>query len=225
MANKKNNPLLEIIINIVIPSFILIKLSSKIGQANSFVLALLFPFVYSIYNFIKEKKFNLFSVIGFINVLLTGSLGFLKLEGFWFAVKEALIPFIIGVAVLISIKFNPIIKILIYNENIVNLEKINSELEKRKNFDKFDKLLINTNYIFASSFFLSSILNFTLALIILKSPPGTTEFNQELGKMNALSFPVIVLPSMIIIIFTFWKLINGIIKLTDLKLEEILKNK
>lgn len=225
MENKKNNPFIEIIINIVIPSLILIKLSDKIGQLNSFAFALSFPFIYSIYNFVKEKKLNFFSLIGFINILLTGGLGFLKVEGFWFAIKEAAIPFVIGLAVIISIKFKPIIKMLIYNENIVDLEKINYELDKRKNHDKFDKLLVSTNYILASSFFLSSILNFTLAMIILKSPSGTTEFNQELGKMNALSFPVIVLPSMIMIIFTFWKLVNGIIKLTDLKLEEILKNK
>jgi len=225
MDNKKNNPFLEIIINIIIPSFILIKFSDKLGQLNSFFLALSFPFIYSIYNFLKEKKLNFFSLIGFINILLTGSLGFLKLEGFWFAIKEATIPFVIGIAVIISIKFKPIIKMLIYNENIVDIEKVNNALENRKNKDKFEKLLISTNYILASSFFLSSILNFILALVILKSPSGTTEFNQELGKMNALSFPVIVLPSMIMIIFTFWKLINGIIKLTDLKLEEILKNK
>ncbi|GIU70420.1 MAG: hypothetical protein KatS3mg002_1656 [Candidatus Woesearchaeota archaeon] len=225
MNEKKNNPFLEIIINIVIPSFILIKFSYKLGQLNSFFLALSFPFLYSIYNFFREKKFNFFSIIGFINILLTGSLGFLKLEGFWFAIKEATIPFIIGISVIISIKFNPIIKILIYNDSIINVEKVNNALEKRNNKSQFEKLIISTNYILASSFFLSSILNFLLALIILKSPPGTTEFNQELGKMNALSFPIIVLPSMVIIIFTFWKLINGIIKLTDLKLEEILKNK
>lgn len=225
MEKKKNNPFIEIIINIVIPSIILIKLSDRLGQINSFALALSFPFFYSIYNFIKDKKFNLFSIIGFVNILLTGGLGFLKLDGFWFAVKEATIPFIIGTAILVSIKFKPIIKMIIYNESIIEIEKINNELDKRNNHSKFDKLLVKSNYILASSFFLSSILNFVLAIIILKSPAGTTEFNHELGKMNALSFPIIVIPSMIMVIFTFWKLTSGITKLTNLKLEEILKNK
>jgi hypothetical protein len=62
-----------------------------------------------------------------------------------------------------------------------------------------------------------------LAKLIVKSQPGTTAFNEELGRMTALSYPVIVVPSMIIMIATLWYLFNRIRKLTDLDLEQILK--
>jgi L-amino acid N-acyltransferase YncA len=73
----------------------------------------------------------------------------------------------------------------------------------------------------AASFLLSSILNFFLAVFILKSPPGTAEFNAELGKMTALSYPVIVIPSMVVLGLALWKLLSGIKALTGLQLEEI----
>ena len=39
----------------------------------------------------------------------------------------------------------------------------------------------------ASSFFLSAVLNYSLAKILVKSQPGTEAFNAELGRMTALS--------------------------------------
>jgi hypothetical protein len=62
-----------------------------------------------------------------------------------------------------------------------------------------------------------------LAKLIVKSQPGTTAFNEELGRMTALSYPVIVVPSMIIMIAALWYLFHRIKQLTDLDLEQILK--
>jgi hypothetical protein len=41
-------------------------------------------------------------------------------------------------------------------------------------------------------------LNFGLARYLPRSTPGTPEFNAELGKMNGLSLPVIMLPTMVV---------------------------
>ena len=47
-------------------------------------------------------------------------------------------------------------------------------------------------------------------------------FNAELGKMNALSWPVIAIPSTIIMMVALWKLITGLTHLTGLKLEDMM---
>jgi hypothetical protein len=226
-TNNNSNFIYEIIFNVVLPSLILTKLSSpeRLGQMNAFLLAMTFPIIYGIIDFAKKKNLNWVSGLGFVSVLLTGGLGLLKLDGIWFAVKEATIPGLIGLAVLISIKFKPLVKVLVYNEKVIDIDKVNSALDSKNGHNDFNKLLLNTNYLLASSFFLSAVLNFFLAIYILKSPTGTVEFNQELGKMNALSFPVIMLPSMLFMMFIIWKLVNGIKKITGLEIEDVLKTK
>lgn len=229
MEKKNNNSsfIYDIIFNVAIPSLILTKLSDPayLGQLNAFLLAMAFPIGYGLFDFIQKKNVNWVSGLGFLNVLLTGGLGLMKLDGIWFAVKEAAIPTCIGLAVLISVKFKPLVKVLIYNDKIIDIDKVNSALDAKSGHHDFNKLLVNTSYLLSVSFFLSAILNFALAVYILKSPSGTVEFNQELGRMNALSFPVIMVPCAIVMTFTVWKLINGIKKITGLELEEVLKTK
>ncbi|MDA9584023.1 MFS transporter, partial [Porticoccaceae bacterium] len=74
----------------------------------------------------------------------------------------------------------------------------------------------------AGSFFLSSALNFFLAIIILTAEPGTELFNQQLGRMLALSLPVNALPAMLVNIANLVYVSRGIKRLTSLTLEEIL---
>ena len=86
-------------------------------------------------------------------------------------------------------------------------------------------MFINASLILAASFFLSSPINYLLAVIILTAEPGTVSFNEQLGKMTALSFPVIALPAMAVMMGNIIYLFRGIKKLTGLDLESILKQK
>jgi hypothetical protein len=68
-------------------------------------------------------------------------------------------------------------------------------------------------------------LNFTLAKILIKSPSGTEAFTQELARMTALSYPVIALPSTIVMGFALWYLFHSIKKLTGLKMDDLFAEK
>jgi uncharacterized integral membrane protein len=59
---------------------------------------------------------------------------------------------------------------------------------------------------------------------IITSQPGTVQFNEELGKMTALSFPMIAIPAMLVLVGALIYLFQGIKKLTGLKFEEIIKD-
>ncbi|MFT5675848.1 MAG: hypothetical protein ACI808_001780, partial [Paraglaciecola sp.] len=65
-------------------------------------------------------------------------------------------------------------------------------------------------------------LNYILAKVILVSPPGTTAYTEELGKMTAWSYPVIVIPSMLLLIAALWYSTSQISKLTGENLENFL---
>ena len=233
-APKRENLLLNLACNLAIPTFVLMKLSGdpqgakvwgiipRLGPQWGMIVALAFPLGYGLYDLVRRKKTNLFSIIGIVSVLLTGTLNQMKADAFWFAVKEAAVPTIFGVAVLATMRTKrPLVRELLWNDQIIDTAKIDAVLTQRGQHAAFDRLLLRANYGLALSFLLSAVLNFGLARYLLKSPPGTAEFNAELGKMNGLSLPVIMLPSTAVTMFVFWKLMNGLTRLTGLALEEI----
>jgi hypothetical protein len=224
-APKKENMLINILMNIVIPSLILTKLSGPhyLGPVWGLVAALAFPIGYGIKDFVINRKINFFSGLGIVSVLLTGGIGILKLPTEYYAIKEAAIPGLIGLIVLFSTKTRfPLVKTFIYNDTILNVEKISTALKEHQKEEAFEKTLRLGSYVLSGSFFLSSTLNYILAEMIVKSPTGTEAFNIEVGKMNALSFPIIALPSMIIMVATLMYIFRSIRVLTGLTFEEVM---
>lgn len=223
---KRESVLLSLGINIAIPAVILMKLSGEnaLGPVGGLVVALAFPLTYGLVDFARRREWNVVSILGFISVLLTGGIGLLQLDPKWIAVKEAAVPAIIGIAVVLSLRTPfPIVRTFLYNDKIIRVADVDAALERRGNLAAFDRTLVNASWMLAGSFFVSAVLNFVLAKLLVKSQPGTTAFNEELGRMTALSYPVIVVPSMIIMIAALWYLFSRIRRLTDMDLEQILK--
>jgi hypothetical protein len=223
---RRESLLLSLGVNIAIPAFILMKLSGEnaLGPVGGLVVALAFPLTYGLVDLVRRREWNLISILGFVSVLLTGGIGLLQLDPQWIAVKEAAVPAAIGIAVVLSLRTRfPIVRTFPYNEKLIRVQEVNEALERRGNRLAFEQTLVNASWMLAASFFVSSVLNFVLAKIIVKSQPGTTAFNEELGRMTALSYPVIVVPSMIIMIAALWYLFYRIKLLTDLDMEQILR--
>jgi len=65
-------------------------------------------------------------------------------------------------------------------------------------------------------------MNYLLAKWIVVSPAGTTQFNEQLGEMTMLSYPVIAIPSMVMLGAIMFYVVKSVMKLTGLKLEQIL---
>ncbi len=211
--------------NIVIPVLILSKLSGEnnLGPSLAIVVALAFPIIYGLWDLRQSGKINPFSVLGVISVFLTGGISLLQLDPQYIAIKEAAIPAAIGIAVLLTQKTRfPLVKTLILNAQLVKVEALYDALAKEGKTALFERRLAQASLIVAGSFFVSSVLNYVLAKIILVSPPGTTEFSEELGKMTALSYPVIAIPSMIILLLAIWFVFSQIKKLTGEGLENFL---
>lgn len=224
---KPESLFLNVLFNILLPVGILTKLSKPefLGPVWGLVLALAFPLGYGIYDLIKRKKWNGFSLLGLVSVLLTGGLALLQLDGWWFALKEAAIPFVIGVAVLISVKTKrPLAKMLILNPQVIDVDLIEEKLKDDQAKAQFEQLLKKSTYLVAASFALSAALNFGLARWILTASAGTPEFNEQLGRMTALSFPVIMAPCMVVMGIALYYTITGIKQLTGLGFQDIVIN-
>lgn len=225
-AARPENLWVNLLFNIVVPAVILTTMSKpeRLGPVWALIIGCSLPLAYGIYDLIVRRKWNFFSILGLFSILLTGGLGLLGISPFWFAVKEAAIPLTFGLAVLGSV-FTPypLVRTFLYNDKMIDVARVDAELDARGHHKTFDRLLQTSTYLLASSFLLSAILNFFLARYVIKSPGGTPEFAAELGRMTALSWPVITIPVLVVMVIALWRLIGGIRKLTGLDLDHIMK--
>ena len=155
-------------------------------------------------------------------MLLTGGLTLLELDAIYYAIKEASIPGLFGLATLLSLKTStPLVRTFVLNDNLVNIELIYKALAKNRRSEEFESLLVNGSWILAGGFFLSASLNYVLAIVLLTAQPGTVLFNEQLGNMIFLSFPVIMVPVTIVLLGNLYYLLKGITRITGLTFEEL----
>ncbi len=220
---NKENLFVSLLCNVVVPIFILSKLSKPLGAMQALMLALAFPVVYALYDFYKRRQANPISILGFVSTLIKGLFAFYKVDGFWFAVQEAAIPCFLGVFTILSAWFNkPLVNYFLYNENVFNIDLLEQKLRESNSLARFRVLIWQITMIFGAAFFLGGILNYFLALHIIVSPAGTPEFNSQLAHMTFLAYAVVVGPKMIISVAGIWWFVYNLKKLTGLKLGEIL---
>lgn len=225
VAERKENPLLSLLFNIALPSLILVKFANDryLGTLPGFYIALCFPLSYGVYDFVTRRNFNAIAILGFVNVLLTGGIGILELGGIWFAVKEAAIPLMIGLAIILTQNSRrPLIKTVLYNDQILNIERIEKALDESRGHERFEVLLKQATAIIFASFLFSAVLNFALASYIVTDPPGSEQFNEQVGTMNLVSMLVIAIPCTLMLALALWRFGKGLRELTHLEWHDIL---
>ncbi|MBL7671313.1 MAG: hypothetical protein JNM39_12580 [Bdellovibrionaceae bacterium] len=231
--NKKENPLINLLANIVLPIVILNNLSKSLGALPALLLALSAPLIYLTWDLWKKRKINYFSILGLLNVGLTGSLAVLNLDGAWFWIKEAAFPGLVGIFVLGSAwTTKPFIQTLILNPEIMNLELIEARVRANGEDHLLERIARNATVFLALSFFLSSFLNFVVARRIflpiaveIQGEQRSLLLNEQIAEMTKVSFPIILAPSFVLLMGLMFYLLHRLKKLTGLSLEEILPHK
>ena len=221
----KPRPWVDLLVSIVIPSVILMKLSGDdyLGSTWALVIGLAFPLGWGLFELLRYRKYNFIAVLGVISVGLTGGIGLMELDPQWLAIKEAAVPLLIGLAVLVSTRTQyPLVRTLLYNPSVLDVDKIERALVERNSEAEFEARLLKASYLFSGTFFFSSAMNYILAKWIVTSPAGTQAFNEELGRMTLVSYPMIAIPSMVMMIAIFYYLWRTIRRLTGYTLEEVM---
>ena len=221
----KPNPLLEIAVTIIVPAIILMQFSSteRLGTLGALLLALAFPVGWGLWDGGRRRKLNWLSVLGVVSTLLTGGIGLLALDAFWLAVKEAAVPALIGLVILGSAwTASPLIRLLVFNASLFDVKRVQAALETKGNLRAFEQALRSGTILLAGTFFFSAVANFLLARWVVVSPAGTEAFNQELGRLTLLSYPVIAIPSMIMMMGLMYWLARQAKTLTGLDIGDML---
>lgn len=201
------------------------------GEINlssiTFLIALIFPIAYFIYDLLKRKNVNVISILGFINVLLTGGIGIFGerfgLSKNWFIIKEGALPSLIGLALITLRKirkesFNNIL----LNDMLFDNYKISSSINYERQ-NEFERIVYKAGSHFIMGLFISSFVQFVLASIIVTANPGEPLFSEQVATMTWVSFLAVFVITLSIVGKGYLGLISGIEKITGLKKEDFLK--
>jgi intracellular septation protein A len=224
---KKPRPLLDLLVSILIPSIVLMRFSGDddLGVVRALLLALAFPLGWGLFELAKYRRFNFIAVLGLVSVLLTGGIGLFELSTEWLAIKEAAIPALIGVGVLISTRTRyPLVRTMLFNPAVLDVERVRRALEAKATVHVFEARLLTATYLLSATFFFSSCMNYVLASWIVTSPAGTQDFNEELGRLTLLSYPMIAVPAMLMMMGLLYYLVCAARQLTGLTLTEMLNH-
>ena len=232
MNPKKENPLLSLGFNILLPVIILNKAQvfSNLSAVSVLIIALSFPLSYGLADFIRIKKINTISLIGLISIALTGGLALLQLEGIYFAIKEGLIPLLFAFFTLGTIAFKkPLASLLIFKSSLFDTKLIQSKLIDNNKEKDFKKLMNVSTLVLSGSFVLSAILNFVIALFVftdidplLGEELKRQTLNQQVADMTWMGYVFIALPLTFITGFLLWWILKQLKSLTGLSLEELI---
>lgn len=250
--NTQEHPLANILINVLIPVLALSYLSRDpefqqaigktvkpwhIGPVKALVVGLMFPIAYGVWYFVKTRKPNFFSALGLISVLLTGGLtiflwnkdGTVKPHAdVLFGLKEASIPFVLGLAVIGShYTASPLLRVFIYSDSLFDIPKIERRVDEIHGRERYQQILFQATLMFAASFFISTVLNFGLALYFLgdldhAAANARELYNERVAKLTGWGFLVIGLPILVFLFFTLRRLLANLGALTGLKDDELM---
>lgn len=226
------NAILNLLCNIAIPIYILNKMSLSWGAITTLVVALIFPLGFGLFEYFYHHKKSMISLLGILNVLIGGGFTILKLEGQWFAIKEAAFPGLIGIFVFLSSYISkPFIESLFLNPDVMNADLIQKTVLEKGVQEPLKKLLRSSNKMFALTFFFSGAVNYWLALkIFLPLDPTLSDaikgqmLNEQLAEMHSKGIIFIAVPSLIISMSLLFYFLNKLEILTGIKKEALMKS-
>ncbi len=214
----------NLLLNAVVPALILSfgAPENRLGPMWSLVVALAFPVGYSLWDLLHRRTWNALAVLGLVSTLISGGLGLMKMSGFWFAAKEAALPLVLGLAVPLTLRTRqPLIRLVLYNDQVLDTRRIHEALVARDQVTAFDRLLVWASWMLAAAMLVGGTVNFGLALWLLPAESGTPEFTRQLGKLQFWSWPGTMVPMSAMIFYALFRLLKGVEDLTGLRGDEL----
>ena len=242
VAAKEENPLINILINVLLPTIFLSKLSKEgdavyhLGPTWAMVAALALPLGYGLWHWFKHKSLNIFSCVGLGAILLTGLITIYLWKSpdakphvaLIFGIKEAIQPIILGSLFLITHRSaSPLFRTFIYNDGIFDIKRVEKSVAEQQKISEYEGLIWKSTLLFFGSFCISAVLNLGLSFYFLNdleasNPEWRTIYNEQVGRITFWGFIVIGAPLMLISGYILYMMVTGLEKLTGLNKESIL---
>jgi len=203
----------ELLATVVIPTVVLVGFTGEdwLGPRLGLVVALAPPIAWGVYSMVRERKVSALAVIALVSVLLTGSVGLLELDPAWFALKEAVIPLVLGGLTMATASTRFALLPVLF-ERVLDSDRVEEALDDRGR-EVFDAASRRGTLIAGAIVAASAVVSWGLARIVVTSPSGSEAFASELGTHTTLSFLVVGIPTTLA---TAWVLRDVLLKLEQL---------
>jgi hypothetical protein len=220
------NPLVDILLTVILPSAALEWLSpaNRLGPFWALALASALPIGFGIYCWRIKAGLNFFSILGLIAVILTGGLGLLKLDALWFAIKEASVPLVLGLAFPLSHLWGkPVVKSILFAPHIINEAVVTKAIKTPEQSKALDQLMWRAALGLGGMTMCSAIANFALAMYLLgDKTPGSEPYVKAIGTLNWGGLVVIGLPLMVVMMIIVMRFLKGLQTITGLEQADIM---
>jgi len=222
IARKPENPWLNLVCNVVLPTVVLMRLSGW-NLTAAVLVACAFPIGYGVYDWVVRREINFLSILGLVAVGLKGVFTLAGKDPMWIACSESALPLLFGGAILWTSRWEvPLVQRFLLSPQMFDLDRVRRLLALRGNGERLRPLMVQSSVAYAGTMLLSAVLNFVLARAILRADPGTPEFGEQLGKLNGLQYPVIALPLTALTLLIFVWLMRRLGELTGSPVQELM---
>jgi hypothetical protein len=221
---NSSTAIVELLINVAAPTIVLVFLSTEdwLGPVWGLLVALAFPLGFSAYTAVRARRVSPIAIIVIGSVLLTGGIGLFELNVGWFAWKEAAVPLIMGLFVLVSTRTPwPAIPTLL--DPLLDAEKVQEHLEKQGTTEAHETALVGATFWMGMVLVLSAVGTFAFARFMVTSATGTEAFTAELGSYTGWSLAVVGIPTLIGMGVVLRGLLVGIEERTGVDVDVLLR--
>lgn len=225
-ASKPANPIADLLLTVVLPSAALEWLSepARLGPFWALVVASLLPLGFGVYCYVTRSGLNFFSILGLVAVIVTGGLGLLKLDAFWFAIKEISVPVLLGLAFPMSHRWGrPLIESILLTPQLINRSVLQRSLASDEQRQSFSALLLRASWGMGSGMLISAAANYALAMHLLGGKePGSEAFVKGVGTLNWAGFIIIGVPLFAVMFIVLVWFLRAVQKLTGLDRDDLM---
>lgn len=227
-SSKRENIWVNLGLNVFLPALFLSKggdLLPFLSPPMVLIIALAFPVGYFFYDLKTRAKRNVFSIIGFVSILITGGIGLFKFPPEVFAIKEAMIPLLFGLIIIAtSYTSKPLIKVILYNPDVIEVSKVDKALDTQEKRNAFNAVLKKCTWLMAVSLLVSSALNYIITTLVVTTDPKLDQeaYNSEIGMQTVITMVVIFVATAPLSIYALMLLFKKIKALTGYDIEDIL---
>lgn len=235
-ANKtfSDNPFFNLVINILIPVMILKKGSQYLpglSPLTILILAVAFPLAIGVWDYFKAGRKNYVSMLGVLNTALTGGFAILELGGVWFAIKEGVLPLLIGLFVIFSLRLpKNFIENFFLQPQLMDTALIEQRATQLNEQRRMKAITQKGTLFFSLSFLVSALLNLGLGLYIFSPIDPTFEsharaqmLNDQIAEMTWMGYLVIALPLTVGTGVLLWWLLTSISSVLQLTIDDLMK--
>jgi hypothetical protein len=184
---------LELACTVVVPTVVLMFGTPWLGAVGALVTALLFPIGFLVGSMIHDGRPSALAVVSLVSVVLSGGVGLLQLDPRWFAVKEAAVSTLLGLAMVGSAwtRYSVVPVVL---ERVFDAARTRAVLDETGGGPAFDRATRKATVQLGLVMLASAVGSFLLARAFVHSPSGSEAFTQELGRYTFWSIPIVTAP-------------------------------